>query len=108
MTVAVCGTSVPDVCDVLDVVPAAALVDVVDRAVVVVADVVDVVEDELEVGLSEQAANAKTQAGRSKRIIGRLRRAVGMAQRTTAADPNGVCARSVVPSECAVPDFRRA
>ncbi len=67
MTVDDCGASVLDVSDVLDVVPEAALVDVVDRAVVVVADVVDVVEDEFEAGLFEQAANAKAQAGRSKR-----------------------------------------
>ena len=52
----------PDVSDVLDVVPEAALVDVVDRAVVG-----DVVADELEVGLFEQAAKAKAQTGRIKR-----------------------------------------
>jgi len=59
----VCGTSVPDVCVVLDVVLAATLVDVV------LADVVDVVEDELEVGLLEQAASARAQAARMVMIL---------------------------------------
>jgi hypothetical protein len=93
VTVDVCGTSVPDVWVVLDVVLAAALVDVVP------ADVVDVVEDELEVGLLEQAASAKAQAGRSNRLIERFRKAVGTLQLTTAASGNGGCARSVVQPE---------
>jgi hypothetical protein len=76
VTVDVCGTSVPDVWVVVDVVPAA-LVDVV------LADVVDVVEDEPEVGLLEQADKARAQAGTSNRLIDRFRRAVGMAQFTT-------------------------
>ena len=101
MTVDDCGTSVPDVSDVLDVVPEAALVDVVDRAVVV-----EVVADELEVGLFEQAAKAKAQTGRIKRLIDRLRGAVGMAQCTAAADPHGGCARSVVPPECPLLRFQ--
>ena len=86
VTVDDCGTAVPDVSDVLDVVPESRLVDVVARAVVVVAGLVDVVEDELEVGLFEQAANATTQAGRSKRLIDRFRGAVCMAQCTAAAN----------------------
>jgi hypothetical protein len=56
---------VPDVCDVLDVVLAGTVVDAIDRAVVVVADVVEVVDDELESdGLLEQAASARAQTGR--------------------------------------------
>jgi hypothetical protein len=56
---------VPDVCDVLDVVLAGTVVDAVDRAVVVVADVVEVVDDELESdGLLEQAASTRAQTGR--------------------------------------------
>jgi hypothetical protein len=76
VTVDVCGTSVPDVWVVVDVV-LAALVDVV------LAALVDVVEDEPEVGLLEQAANARAHAGRSNRLIERFRRAVGMVQFTT-------------------------
>ena len=83
----------PGVCDVLDVVAVAAFVDVVARAVVVVADIVEVVEDELVFGLFEQAANATTQAGRSNRLVNRFRRTEGMAQCMAAADPIGGLAR---------------
>ena len=93
MTDDVCGTSVPDVCVVLDVVLAATLVDVV------LADVVDVVEDELEVGLLEQAASARAQAARTNRLIERLRKAVGTPQLMTAAGGNGGSARSLVRPE---------
>jgi hypothetical protein len=79
VTVEVCGTSVPDVWVVLDVVPEPPPVVVVDGAVVV-----DVVDDELEVGLLEQAANARAQAGRSNRLIDRFRRVVRMVQLRTA------------------------
>ena len=77
MTVDVCGTSVPDVWDVVDV-PPAAVVDVVDRAVVV-----EVVEDALGVELFEQAANARAHAGGTRRSNDRRRRAGGMVHFTT-------------------------
>ena len=68
MTVDVCGTSVPDV---LDVVPALELE-------VVEAGVVDVV-DELEVdGLLEQAASASAHAGTMERRIDHLRNVPGI------------------------------
>ena len=73
MTVAVCGTSVADVWDVLDVL-VAPVVDVVDRAVVVEV----VVEEALGVELLEQAANARAHAGRTRRLKDRLRKAVGI------------------------------
>jgi hypothetical protein len=88
VTVDVCGTSVPDVWVVVDVVPGAALVDVEP------ADVVDVVVDELGVGLLEQAASAKAQAGRSNRLIDRIRKAEGTLQLMTAARSNGGSVRS--------------
>jgi hypothetical protein len=55
---------VPVVWDVLDVVLAGRVVGVVDRAVVVVADVVEVVDEPESDGLLEQAASARAQAGR--------------------------------------------
>ena len=73
MTVAVWGTSVPGVWDVLDVVLGDEL-EVVD----VVVDVV-VVEFE-EDGLLEQAASARAQAGRISRRIDHVRKALGIAR----------------------------
>jgi hypothetical protein len=67
--VAVCGTSVPDVVEVLDVVDVAPALELE----VVEAGVVDVV-DELEVdGLLEQAASANAHAGRIERRIDHVR-----------------------------------
>ena len=65
--VAVCGTSVPDVGDVLEVVECA-VVEVVARDEVVV-----VVGPFDEDGLLEQAARAKAQAGRISRRIDHVR-----------------------------------
>jgi hypothetical protein len=64
--VGVCGTSVPDVWDVLDVVPADEL-EVVECVVVVVTEEVVVVVDEEfeEDGLLEQAARARAHTGRT-------------------------------------------
>ena len=82
------GTSVPEVCEVLDVVVAAVL-EVVDAAVVVVvADVVVVVVDEDdEAGPLEQAASATAQAGRIIRRTDRLRSAIGIAHAFRARVP---------------------
>jgi len=73
VTVAVWGTSVPGVWEVLDVVLGDEL-EVVD----VVVDVV-VVEFE-EDGLLEQAASASAQAGRISRRIDHVRKALGIAR----------------------------
>ena len=92
----------PDVCVVVDVVPAAALVDVLPGA-----DVVDVVEDEPEVELLEQAAKARAQAGTSNRLMERFRRAVGMVQFTTTASRNGGSARTLCGRSVRCPDQTR-
>ena len=69
MTVAVWGTSVPGVWDVLDVVLGDEL------------EVVDVVVVEFEEdGLLEQAASASAQAGRISRRIDHVRKALGIAR----------------------------
>ena len=69
MTVAVWGTSVPGVWDVLDVVLGDEL------------EVVDVVVVEFEEdGLLEQAASARAQAGRISRRIDHVRKALGIAR----------------------------
>ena len=73
MTVAVCGTSVPEVGDVLDVV----LGD--ERRGRRGRDVVVVVEEFEEDGLLEQAASARAQAGRISRRIDHVRNALGIA-----------------------------
>ena len=71
MIVAVCGTSVPEVWGVLDVVLGDELA-VVDGDVAVV--------EELEVGeLLEQAASARAHAGRISRRIDHVRNALGIA-----------------------------
>jgi hypothetical protein len=61
--VVVCGTSVPDVWDVVDVVPAEELVEVVVGAAVVL-----VCDEEFDDGLLEHAARPRAQAGRRRRI----------------------------------------
>jgi hypothetical protein len=73
VTVAVCGTSVPGVWEVLDVV----LGDELEVVDVVVVEVV-VVEFE-EDGLLEQAPSARAQAGRISRRIDHVRTALGIA-----------------------------
>jgi hypothetical protein len=77
------GTSVPEVCEVLDVVGAAVL-EVVEAAVVVVATEVVVVVDEDdsddEDGPLEQAASAAAQAGRIIRRNDRVRTAIGISR----------------------------
>jgi hypothetical protein len=87
---AVCGTSVPDVWDVLEVVVGTE-VEVVDRAAgeVVVRVTVVVVEELVEDGLLEQAASAKAQAGRIDRRIDHVRSALGMAGVYDRARRNG-------------------
>jgi hypothetical protein len=73
--VGVCGTSVPDVCDVLDVVLAEELVVVV---VVVTDEAAVVVDAEFEEdGLLEQAARARAHAGRSSSRSDHVRSARG-------------------------------
>lgn len=74
-----CGTSVPDVWVVVDVVPAMEL-DVVDWWVVDVDVVVDVVvvDEEFDDGLLEQAARARAQAGSTSRRIDHERSALGI------------------------------
>jgi hypothetical protein len=74
--VAVCGTSVPDVWDEVDVEVDVddVDVDVVERALVDV----DVVDDELEDGLLEHAANPTTHAGRTNRGTDHLRSTRGI------------------------------
>jgi hypothetical protein len=75
------GTSVPEVCEVLDVVGAAVLEVVEAAVVVVVADVIVVVVDEDdEAGPLEQAASATAQAGRIIRRTDRLRSAIGISR----------------------------
>ena len=76
MIVAVCGTSVPDVWGVLDVVSGDEL-EGVECAGVEVAVVVE--EPFEEDGLLEQAASARAQAGRISRRIGHVRNALGIA-----------------------------
>lgn len=76
MIVAVCGASVPDVCDVLEVVAVEEL-DVVECAAV---DVEVVVAEFVEDGLLEHAASARAQAGRIKRRIDHVRNGRGMAR----------------------------
>ena len=76
--VEVCGTSVPEVCEVLDVVLCAVL-DVVDCDVVVVAAEVVVVVDELDGdGLLEQAASATAPDARISRRTDHFRIAMGI------------------------------
>jgi hypothetical protein len=83
VVVDVWGTSVPEVCEVLDVVGPAVL-EVVEAAVVVVATEVVVVVDEDdeddEDGPLEQAARAAAQAGRIIRRTDRLRSAIGISR----------------------------
>jgi hypothetical protein len=69
--VAVCGVSVPEVCEVVEVVPFEELV-VVDPLVVDVAFDVVVVDEEVD-GLLEQAASASAHAGRTRRRIDHVR-----------------------------------
>ncbi len=75
--VEVCGTSVPEVCEVLDVVLCAVL-DVVDRDVVVVAAEVVVVDELDGDGLLEQAASATAPDARISRRTDHFRIAMGI------------------------------
>jgi hypothetical protein len=80
--VAVCGTSVPGVWDVLDVVPE-------DELVVVAGEDVAVVEEFEGEVLLEQAPRASVQAGRTSRPIDQVRSALGIAECTTGPTGNG-------------------
>jgi hypothetical protein len=75
--VAVCGASVPEVSDVLDV-ELGEEGAVVEGAVVAVGELVVVAEFEVD-GLLEQAARARAQAGRISRRMDHVRNAPGMA-----------------------------
>jgi hypothetical protein len=72
VTVAVCGTSVPEVWDVLDVVLGVEVEVVAGDDVVV--DVGEFEDD----GLLEQAVSARAQAGRTNRRIDHVRNALGI------------------------------
>jgi hypothetical protein len=97
--VAVWGTRVPEVGDVLDVVPAGELVEVDPDVDVVVGAVVVVVDDVEGDGLLEHAASARAQAGRAKRQADQGRRVLIILRAYGGSIPTWGLVRIAVPPE---------